>query len=259
MNWFYVEQGNQAGPVDDAQLEELARQGRIQPSTLVWREGMPDWVPYDVAKSGSSPPTAAPGAQPGPVGMALPICAECRQPFPAEEMIRHGNDYVCAACKPIFIQRLAEGAPATGTVAAQLKFASVLLRFAAAFLDGVILGVINMLLGVLVGVGALAAVAGQPSAAVGVQVALFALQTAIALAYDVFMVGKYGATLDKMACKIKVVTASGGPVSYARAAGRYFAKILSAMVCLIGYIIAFFDAEKRALHDHICNTRVVLK
>jgi len=26
---------------------------------------------------------------------------------------------------------------------------------------------------------------------------------------------------------------------------------------MIGYIMAAFDSEKRALHDHICDTRVI--
>jgi len=73
------------------------------------------------------------------------------------------------------------------------------------------------------------------------------------------MIGKFGATLGKMACKIQVVTAEGGRVSYLRSLGRYFAKFLSGLICLIGYIIAAFDEEKRALHDRICVTRVVLK
>src|SRR5262245_43870570 len=50
MNWYYVEQGQQAGPVDDAQLEELRRSGRIQADTLVWRDGMANWAPYSEAK-----------------------------------------------------------------------------------------------------------------------------------------------------------------------------------------------------------------
>jgi uncharacterized RDD family membrane protein YckC len=29
------------------------------------------------------------------------------------------------------------------------------------------------------------------------------------------------------------------------------------MILLIGYIMAAFDEEKRALHDRICSTRVV--
>jgi uncharacterized RDD family membrane protein YckC len=28
-------------------------------------------------------------------------------------------------------------------------------------------------------------------------------------------------------------------------------------MCLIGFIMAFFDPERRALHDRICNTRVI--
>jgi uncharacterized RDD family membrane protein YckC len=62
-----------------------------------------------------------------------------------------------------------------------------------------------------------------------------------------------------MALKVHVVTADGGRVSYARALGRYFAKLLSAFTLLIGYIIAAFDPERRALHDRICNTRVVME
>jgi uncharacterized RDD family membrane protein YckC len=60
-----------------------------------------------------------------------------------------------------------------------------------------------------------------------------------------------------MALGLKVTTANGGPISVGLAAGRYFAKILSWITFCIGFIIAGFDSEKRALHDHICGTRVV--
>ncbi len=85
------------------------------------------------------------------------------------------------------------------------------------------------------------------------------LQLLLPLIYDVFFIGKYGATLGKMALKIKVVTADGAPVSYLRAFARYFAKVVSALPCMIGYLMAAFDEERRALHDRICNTRVILK
>ena len=41
--------------------------------------------------------------------------------------------------------------------------------------------------------------------------------------------------------------------------GRHFAKYLSAMILLIGYIMAAFDDQRRTLHDRICETRVVRK
>jgi uncharacterized RDD family membrane protein YckC len=81
----------------------------------------------------------------------------------------------------------------------------------------------------------------------------------IGVAYYVFFVGRYAATPGKMICGLRIVTAEGGKVGYGRAAGRFFAEILSALCCTIGYIIAAFDDEKRALHDHICSTRVVYK
>jgi uncharacterized RDD family membrane protein YckC len=40
--------------------------------------------------------------------------------------------------------------------------------------------------------------------------------------------------------------------------GRHFAKILSGIILYIGYLMAFWDDEKRALHDRICSTRVIV-
>jgi hypothetical protein len=37
------------------------------------------------------------------------ICAECRSVVPIEDMIAHNSIYYCAKCKPIFLQKLAEG------------------------------------------------------------------------------------------------------------------------------------------------------
>jgi hypothetical protein len=38
MNWYYVDGGQQAGSVDDAQLAVLASSGKTLPDALVWRE-----------------------------------------------------------------------------------------------------------------------------------------------------------------------------------------------------------------------------
>jgi uncharacterized RDD family membrane protein YckC len=84
------------------------------------------------------------------------------------------------------------------------------------------------------------------------------VQLCIGVTYETVMIGRFGATLGKMACKLKVVTASGGKVSYMLAFGRYFAKVFSGLTCSIGFIIAGFDEQKRALHDRLCETRVVI-
>jgi hypothetical protein len=37
-------------------------------------------------------------------------CADCGGAFGVEDMVRHGSFYVCAGCKPRFLQKLREGA-----------------------------------------------------------------------------------------------------------------------------------------------------
>ena len=101
---------------------------------------------------------------------------------------------------------------------------------------------------------------GQQFSAYQVVELLFELLYAAAnIGYQIFFVGKYAATPGKMACGLRVVTADGGKVGFGLATGRAFAEMLSGMICYIGYIIIAFDDQKRALHDHICSTRVVYK
>ncbi len=259
MNWYYVDQGQQTGPVNDAQFEELVRSGKIQPDTLVWHEGMAAWVPQ--REAGGGPPSAPGQPTAGSPGQASgetteAVCAECGKIFPIQDMIRHGEVRICANCKPVFMQKLAEGAQLnTGG----LRYAGFWTRFAAVFLDGLILGAVNMCISLIAGMSARQAIGVEPKGALALQLVLMVIQLTIGISYETVLIGKYGATLGKMACKIMVVTADGGRVSYGRAFGRYFAKILSYMTCLIGFIIAGFDEQKRALHDYICNTRVVFK
>src|SRR6266849_2025878 len=111
MNWYYVEAGKQAGPVDDAQLDEFSRSGKIQPDTLVWREGMANWQAYREIK-----PTASDVPEGVAAGGAGVVCSECGKRFPPDQVISYGGRWVCGACKPIFLQRMREGValPAAG-------------------------------------------------------------------------------------------------------------------------------------------------
>jgi len=42
--WYYVEEGEQAGPVEFTELRRLYRRKRVLPTTHVWQEGMGDWT-----------------------------------------------------------------------------------------------------------------------------------------------------------------------------------------------------------------------
>lgn len=65
------------------------------------------------------------------------------------------------------------------------------------------------------------------------------------------------ATLGKMAMEIYVADLDGNRITFAKATGRYFAKILSGLVLLVGYIMAAFTDKKQALHDKLAGTLVL--
>ncbi|MDQ3392916.1 MAG: RDD family protein [Bacteroidota bacterium] len=67
------------------------------------------------------------------------------------------------------------------------------------------------------------------------------------------------ATLGKLAVGIIVTDLQGNRISFLQASGRFFSKIISAMILYIGYIMAAFTEKKQALHDMIASTLVLKK
>lgn len=179
-------------------------------------------------------------------------CTQCKRNLPKDELMRFENDRVCAQCKPLYLQRLKEGVrPST-----LLVYAGFWVRFAAKFVDGLILGVPYL---VVIFFAMPTVIAGQragnpfSAATCLLQLAFYGFSAV----YQTWFVGRFGATPGKMAMKIKIVRPDGGKLTYGRAFGRFFAELLSGIILYIGYIMAAFDEEKRALHDRICDTRVV--
>jgi hypothetical protein len=102
MEWYYADGDQRRGPMSEEELQKLAGSGKVLPHTLVWRQGMANWQPYASVQI-----AAAPVAGPAEAGR----CAECGRTFSTNDMVHYENSWVCAACKPIFLQRLKEGAP----------------------------------------------------------------------------------------------------------------------------------------------------
>jgi len=71
MQWYYANNGQRSGPISDAEFQSLVNAGTIGPDTLVWRQGMANWLPY-----GQVAPAAS-GAEP-----AVPIPLSALAPFP---------------------------------------------------------------------------------------------------------------------------------------------------------------------------------
>jgi uncharacterized RDD family membrane protein YckC len=254
MNWYYVQDSDRVGPVDDGELERLVAAGRIQPETLVWNETLPGWTSLRDARPGTPVAAAPPALSAAPIdpGAAAPLstCSQCGQSFSPDQLMHFEGRTICFNCKPLFVAQMKEGiAPAVS-----VTYAGFWIRFLAALIDGAIGFTVGMLIGLVFGNAR--AMGGRASfTPAGCTSTL--LQLLYGIGYETLLVGAYGATLGKMALRLKVITPDSPKVSYLRALGRYFAKILSAIILLIGYIMAAFDDEKRALHDRICNTRVI--
>jgi uncharacterized RDD family membrane protein YckC len=65
------------------------------------------------------------------------------------------------------------------------------------------------------------------------------------------------ATPGKMTVGAKVTDLEGAKIGFPRATGRYFSKILSGIILLIGFIMVGLTARKQGLHDKIAETLVI--
>jgi uncharacterized RDD family membrane protein YckC len=268
MKWYYAEGGKQIGPVEESALDDLVRQGVVREDTLVWREGMAAWQRYAAVRGNSNPgspasqPIASAAAAAAP-GVETRYCSECGRAVPVSQLTTYGDLAVCTQCQPAYSQCLAGGRPGGGR-----RFGGFWMRFLAVIIDAIIIGVAGMIIRIpltfagigMVGVGR----TSDPAQALAALPAIMGLiglsvliQMALSMAYEVYFLTTKGATPGKMALGLKVTRADGGPISVGVAVGRFFGKILSGMILWIGFIIAAFDSEKRALHDHLCGTRVV--
>jgi hypothetical protein len=43
--WFLAREGQQFGPISEAEMSKLVELGHLQPTDLLWRDGFPDWRP----------------------------------------------------------------------------------------------------------------------------------------------------------------------------------------------------------------------
>ena len=103
MDWYYAQNGQQVGPVSESQLEALIQSGQVNAATPVWHQGLGDWQPLQAVR-------------PAGGGSPLPgiVCAECGRTFPPGDVIKLNQSWVCAQCKPVFLQRMSEGAAPSG-------------------------------------------------------------------------------------------------------------------------------------------------
>jgi uncharacterized RDD family membrane protein YckC len=137
------------------------------------------------------------------------------------------------------------------------------LRVVAYFIDAIILNVAIWIIGTVLGFGAgvgLTPAAEIDTMAPGFWTAYFTtLGVSFVISWLYFALMESSsrqATVGKLAVGVVVTDLNGERISFARATGRYFAKILSGIILLIGYIMIAFTERKQGLHDIIAGTLV---
>ncbi len=251
MRWYYGMGGQTRGPVEEPTLEALELSGDIEWTTPLWREGMATWQPLgEIFKR--------PSVQ----------CHECNRTVGKEATVRYRDLWLCPRCKELFFRHVLDG-----TASEEAKdYAGFWVRFCARLIDGLFLSVFTVPLTLINeglsirlirGASARGSTRFEDFPQLGTYLTLQAtfvlLAFALAIAYEIFFVGRFAGTPGKLLLGVRVVRSDFSRVSYWRAAVRVLGRMLSDMTLYIGYLMVLFDPQRRALHDYIADTRVIKK
>lgn len=128
-------------------------------------------------------------------------------------------------------------------------------RLAAYLIDSIILFVGTFVIGFIY--GALIASNGQSIDAAG---EIFLQCVGIVAGWIYFASQESSedqATVGKRVMGLQVCDLQGSRLSFGRASGRFFAKILSGLILLIGFLMIAFTQRRQGLHDKIASTVVL--
>ena len=192
------------------------------------------------------------------------FCGSCGRPI-----VGYSVGTSAGSAAPVAVAGTA--APQAGTRA----YAGFWLRLVAYIIDSLIAGVVVIALiaivAAVIGFGSLreqfeqmGREADQPNPAFPVFIVLLICVMAVCILviswlYEAMMESsEYQGTLGKMAIGLIVTDMQGQRISFGRASGRFFAKLITGLVPLyIGFIMAGFTEKKQALHDMIASCLVL--
>lgn len=270
--WYLLtSKGQRQGPAKFSALKKAAEQGRIRPDHQVWQEG-----DTERRRAGDVPGLFEPAAEAeedllsDDIGGSMIMAAaesevEAASRANAERAERIAAEQASAQRRQAIAQRQAQQTSAQprssmggrAVARGEVEYAGFWLRAVAMLIDGLLFAFLFAGLSVILAMargGMDALTEGQGGSDAWMEL----LHTVLAWLYFAGQESSAEqATLGKRAVGIRVTDVDGGRISFARATGRYFAKILSILTLLVGYFMAAFTPRKQALHDMIAGTLVV--
>lgn len=142
------------------------------------------------------------------------------------------------------------------------KPAGFWIRFLATLVDGILSSVLAWILSILMNENASQSI--NNSLTQSPESLVSTSDTVANLLYGIIFIIIFTATQfkgspGKLLCRIQVVNPDMTQIGIGKSIGRYFSYILSAIPLMIGFMLAGWTKDKKALHDMICNTRVVYR
>jgi len=229
--YWVIRGGERRGPYEESDVLEGVELGTVRPNDLLWVEGMRQGVPIAevIANLG-----AAPASRP-PLGLE-PLAAAAASPYRAP------------GARVDDLAELALG---------NISYAGFWVRLAAALVDALVLGLVAAAIALVIGI------AGQP---LGVRLdrdSVWLNLAGLGLSWLYFATLESGprcATYGKRAFRLQVLGADDlGRIGFLRASARWVGRLVSTLVLLIGYLMQPFTPRKRALHDYIAGTVVIVQ
>lgn len=144
-----------------------------------------------------------------------------------------------------------------------VKYAGFWFRFIAAIVDGILVQIASFIivlpLAFMLGMSMAESAALQEIEAAGSALG-FVIGTLLQwLYFTVSESSGWQATLGKKMFGLRVTDVDGNKLGFGKANGRYWGKILSALILFIGFLMIAFTQKKQGLHDIIAGTLVVRK
>ena len=251
MKWYFIDESitdgeRRQGPYTIDDIREFVKQGKIIDTTLVWHSGEEDWKPWSAYKEDEPP-------------------ADLNNDQAREELLQNTIKALEEAMKnEQFVMR---------------RYAGFFTRMAAYLIDifiicffgGIVLGTIALLgfIDLKAIQDAINSIPNPASADAIDKLAntpgmgtIFSISSAVQAIYFIVFHAIFSATPGKMIMHIHVETREGNKIGWIGSVARYLCSLFTQATLPflygLGYLIVLVDPKRRALHDWIARTSVVL-
>jgi uncharacterized RDD family membrane protein YckC len=231
------------GPFTRAEVADKLTRGEYTLESLAFVEGLSQWTPL---REVLAKVDAASAPQPAPF-VTAPAATASPATFAA-----------APAAAPSIAPSYSYAA--TMQPPGHLVYAGFWLRFAAIFIDGLILLPLVIISIVISGIENSAS--DNSFKLLLAMVSLLYSLVCLVVQWLYFAMQESSAaqaTLGKRLLGIQVTDRQGHRIGFGRATGRYFGKIVSGLILYIGFMLAGWTERKQALHDMMADTLVVRK